>query len=79
MADVKFEIVTALGVLSEGSKGWQKEINIVSWNDRQPKIDIREWGPDHERMGKGITLSRDEFIKLAELIKNLDVEDLDID
>lgn len=67
MADIKFKITKPLGVLSEGSKGWQKEINLVSWNDRKPKIDIRDWGPEHEKMGKGITLNKEELKKLKEL------------
>ncbi|MGE5422581.1 MAG: YdbC family protein [Ignavibacteriales bacterium] len=79
MADIKFEIISTLGVLSEGSKGWQKEINIVRWNDRSPKLDIREWGPEHERMGKGVTLSKEEAVKLVEIIRDLDVETLDMD
>ena len=52
MADLKFEITKSLSVLSESSKGWQKEINLVSWNERKPKVDIREWAPEHEKMGK---------------------------
>ncbi len=69
MADIKFEIVQSLGVLSESPKGWTKELNLVSWNDREPKYDIREWSPDHEKMGKGVTLSKDEFDKLIKIIK----------
>ena len=68
MADIKFEIREHIGTLSEGSKGWTKEINRVSWNDRDPKIDIREWSPDHTKMGKGITLTDEEFKKLKELL-----------
>ncbi len=68
MADIKFEIIEHIGVLSEGSKGWTKEINRVSWNDRDPKIDIREWSPDHTKMGKGITLTDEEAQKLKELL-----------
>lgn len=68
MADIKFEITEHIGVLSEGSKGWTKEINRVSWNDRDSKIDIREWAPDHTKMGKGITLTDEEAQKLKELL-----------
>ena len=60
MEEFKFEIVKELGVLSEGSKGWRKEVNMVSWNEREPKLDIREWAPEHKRMGKGVTLSKEE-------------------
>ena len=68
MADIKFEITKHIGVLSEGSKGWRKELNLVSWNDREPKYDIREWSPEREKMGKGITLSNDEIVALKGLL-----------
>ena len=71
MAEIKYEIVKELAVLSEGSKGWSKELNLISWNDREPKYDIREWSPNHEKMGKGITLSKDEIQKLAEVLSSL--------
>jgi hypothetical protein len=79
MAEIKFEIVRTLGVLSEGAKGWQKEINLVSWNERKPKIDIRDWGPEHEKMGKGVTLNGTEISKLKELLDGIDIEELKID
>lgn len=69
MADIKFEITQHIGVLSEGAKGWRKELNLVSWNGREPKYDIREWAPEHEKMGKGITLSQEEAEKLCELLQ----------
>ena len=59
MADFKFEITKKIGVLSENAKGWTKEINLVSWNDAEPKYDIRSWDPEHAKMGKGITLSQE--------------------
>ena len=68
MAEIKYEIVKALGVLSEGSNGWKKELNLVSWNGRAPKYDIRDWDEDHEKMGKGITLSENEMKNLVYLI-----------
>lgn len=70
MAELKFEIKKNIGTLSENNKGWTKELNLVSWNDREPKYDIREWSPDHDRMGKGITLSDDEFLELKTLLQN---------
>ena len=69
MADIKFQIVKEIGVLSESAKGWRKELNVVSWNDGTPKYDLREWSPDHEKMGKGITLTEEEVEKLRELLK----------
>lgn len=71
MAEIKYDIVKTIGVLSEGSKGWTKELNLISWNDREPKYDIREWAPEHEKMGKGVTLSGEEIEKLKELIKTI--------
>lgn len=71
MADIKYEIVENIGVLSESSKGWSKELNLVSWNDKEPKYDLREWDPTHEKMGKGMTLSADEIKKLKELLNGL--------
>ena len=67
MVEIKYEIVEKIAVLSESSKGWTKELNLISWNDRDPKYDIREWSPDHVKMGKGITLSDEEvrFLKQA--------------
>ncbi|MBP8819994.1 MAG: PC4/YdbC family ssDNA-binding protein [Methanocorpusculum sp.] len=79
MADIKFEVTRTLGVLSEGSKGWQKEINLVSWNDRKPKVDIRDWAPEHEKMGKGITLNKKELLQLKELLNGIDLEALMIE
>jgi hypothetical protein len=69
MADVTFEITKRIGVLGEGMRGWTKELNMVSWNGRPPKFDIREWAPDHEKMGKGVTLNADEAAALADMIK----------
>ena len=71
MQDVKYEIVEEIAVLSESEKGWKKELNLVSWNDREPKYDIRDWSPDHSKMGKGVTLSNEEFAKLKEVFRTL--------
>lgn len=71
MADIKFEIKESIGVISEGSKGWTKELNLVSWNDRDPKYDIREWSPDHQKMGKGVTLTIDEVRTLKALLEGV--------
>lgn len=71
MSDIKFEIKHHIGILSEGAKGWRKELNLVSWNGRDPKYDLRDWSPEHEKMGKGITLSNEEVEKLAGLLENI--------
>ena len=57
MAELKYEIVEHIGVIGENARGWNKELNLISWNEREPKYDIRDWAPDHSKMGKGVTLS----------------------
>ena len=78
MAEVKFEITETLGTIGEGSKGWKKELNLVSWNDRKAKVDIREWDESHQKMGKGLTLTKEELKSLKELLNSIDIDDLDI-
>lgn len=70
MAEIKYEIIKQIGVVSTSKSGWQKELNIISWNGGTPKFDLREWAPEHEKMGKGITLSQDEAWELAKLLVN---------
>jgi hypothetical protein len=69
MAEITFDIIKTYAVLSSEKSGWKKEINLVSWNGRQAKLDIREWSPDHEKMGKGITLTTEEATKLASALQ----------
>jgi hypothetical protein len=78
MAELKYEITKTLGVLSENARGWTKELNMVSWNEREPKYDLREWNPDHTRMGKGITLTEEEVETLRAILNGEEIED-DID
>jgi hypothetical protein len=73
MTEVKFEIIQKFGVLSTTSKGWTKELNLISWNDREPKYDIREWSPDGQTMGKGVTLTKVELAALLELLNSLEL------
>lgn len=75
MAELKFEITERIGVLSENAKGWTKELNKVSWNEREPKYDLREWNPDHSRMGKGITLTDEEVETLKAILNGEEIED----
>ena len=74
MAELKFEITQHIGDISENAKGWKKELNLVSWNDRDPKYDIREWAPDHSKMGKGVTLTADELAQLKDILGGLDLD-----
>lgn len=72
MAEIKFEITEQIAILSESPKGWTKELNLISWNGREPKYDIRDWAPNHEKMGKGVTLSTEELGKLKEALNSLE-------
>ena len=71
MAEIKYEIVKKVGVLSKSASGWAKELNLVSWNDRDAKYDIREWSPDGMKMGKGVTLSKEELAALKEILNEM--------
>lgn len=73
MAEIKFDIIRKEGVISESKKGWSKELNYISWNDHDPKYDIRDWDPNHQKMGKGITLTGNELKKLKDLLNDLDL------
>lgn len=69
--EIKYEIIEELGVLSESAKGWTKELNLISWNNSDPKYDIRDWAPEHEKMGKGITFTKEEILELQKLLKKM--------
>lgn len=73
MADIKFEIKETLGILSESSRGWRKELNLVSWNDKEPKYDLRDWDNEHKKMGKGATLTAEELKRLKEILIDMEL------
>jgi hypothetical protein len=73
MADIKYEIVKKIGVLSKSTSGWAKELNLISWNDRDPKYDLRDWSADGTKMGKGVTLSKEELLALRELLNSMEL------
>jgi hypothetical protein len=73
MVDFSYEVTEKIAVLSESSKGWTKELNLISWNGREPKYDIREWSPDGSKMGKGITLSDEEVEVLKKALNSRDI------
>ena len=56
MAEIKYEVVQRVAVLSQRPRGWERQLNLISWNEGEPKYDIRDWSPDGTRMGKGISL-----------------------
>ena len=69
--EIKYEITSHLATLSTSAKGWTKELNLVSWNGAAAKYDIRDWSPDHSKMGKGVTLSADEMKELKAAVGKL--------
>ena len=71
MAGIRYEITEKLGVLSTGRSEWTKEVNMVSWNGKSERLDIREWSPEHDKMSKGITLSREEAMRLHMILDTL--------
>jgi hypothetical protein len=73
MSEIKFEIIKKVGVISRSASGWQKELNLISWNERDPKYDIREWSPDGEKMGKGVTLTKEELVALKVLLYQIEL------
>lgn len=73
MAEIKYEIKENVGTLSESSKGWKKEVNLISWNDKEAKYDIREWDAEHKKMGKGVTFSLEEIKKLKDILNKMEL------
>ena len=80
MSEIKYEIVKKIGVLSKSASGWAKELNLISWNEREAKYDLRDWSADVEpqrgasrKMGKGVTLSKEELLALKELLNSIDL------
>ena len=69
----KFEIVKNITVLSTDRNGWAKELNLVSFNDAPPKYDIRSWDPDHQKMGKGVSLSREEMQEMLDALADIEI------
>ncbi|HEY5584857.1 MAG TPA: PC4/YdbC family ssDNA-binding protein [Ruminiclostridium sp.] len=79
MAEFKYDIKKNLGTLSESAKGWKREVNVMTWNNKKPKVDIREWDETHEQMGKGITLNKEELKLLKDILNQVDLDELEID
>ena len=71
MEKIKYEIIQELGVLSETKSGWKREFNLVSWNGADPKFDIRDWSPGHEKMSKGISLNANEVAELRKILDKI--------
>lgn len=71
MPEIKYEIIEHLGVISETARGWTREVNMISWNGREPKVDIRDWSPEHDKMSKGLTFTKDELVELTKIVEKL--------
>ncbi len=71
--DFSFDIKNKLGIIGQNKSGWTTELNLVSWGGRDPKFDIRSWSPDHSKMGKGVTLTKEELLSLKELLENSEI------
>ncbi|MBQ8994836.1 MAG: YdbC family protein [Oscillospiraceae bacterium] len=73
MAEFSYEIQEQIGVLSQNTNGWSRQLNKISWNGRDPKFDIRDWAPNNEKMGKGISLSMEELQILKDILNSMDI------
>lgn len=73
MSDFKYEIIKEIGIISERKGGWSKQLNLISWNDAEPKYDIRDWSPNREKMGKGISLSASELQTLTDMLNEIEL------
>lgn len=73
MAETKYEIYKHIGNISQSNNGWIKELNFISWNEREPVYDLRTWNEDHSKMGKGVTITAGEMVTLKALLETMNV------
>lgn len=78
MSSISFEIKEHLGILSTSKSNWTREVNIVSWNKRPARLDIRDWNPEHNKMSRGVGLNKDEVLALKDLLNDIDFSELAI-
>ena len=69
MKEIQYEIIKEIAVLSASDGGYTKEINLISWNGKEPKYDIRSFSPNRKKCGKGITLNADEAAALLKALQ----------
>lgn len=69
MANIKYEVRRELGVLTDNNTTWQKLVRLVSWNQAQPKIDVRVWNTETGLPAKGIALSDEEARLLYQILE----------
>ena len=74
MVQLNFNIEDICGTLSENKDGWRKELTYISWNNRAAKFDLRSWDPDYQAMTKGITLTKEELMKLKDILNDMDLD-----
>ena len=73
MAEITYENTERIAVLSTNARGWERQLNMVSWNGNPPKYDIRDWSPDGSRMAKDITLTKEELVALKDILNELEL------
>ena len=69
----KYEITERIAVLSTNSSSWERQLNLISWNDHEPKYDIRDWSPDGSKMGKGISMTKEDLIALKGILDDMEL------
>ncbi len=70
---ISFEVQKNFGTLSSATNGWTKQLSLISWNGREAKFDIRDWDDRFEKMGRGVTLTKEEAKALKELLNSIDI------
>lgn len=76
--DFSFEIVRHIGVLSTSPRGWTREVNVVSWNAKPARLDIRDWAPDHDKMSRGVALNGHETEQLKMILSGVVPQEMGI-
>lgn len=77
-SEIKMEVLEKCGVIGERGD-YKLELRYISWNEKEPKYDLRPWTVDEEtgqeKCGKGITMSGEELVELGNLIKKMEEEE----
>jgi hypothetical protein len=75
MKEFKYEIIKHFGTVSSSANGDNTlEVNLISYNGAEPKIDIRRWNRATDKMLKGITLSKEEVEALKKILQVMETE-----
>jgi hypothetical protein len=72
--EISFNVTKPIWKLNRSVNGWQKEVNLVAWNGKKPKLDVREWNADKTKMRRGVTLSKDEVLELKRCLNSIDID-----